>query len=112
MINICLHDMKNLVGNCDVACFVGVSVGRPVWDPKMDPKSVQKRSQIGSKTVLEGFWMKIAFRSVKKRWRDPAGELRPSTNRRILDLLGEGNREGADGFARLITLVQGQGVAG
>ena len=71
----------------------------------------QNRYKIDPETVLEGPWMRISFRSSTKKKRGPSRELWGSTNKRISQLLGEGNREGANGFTRLTSLGQAKGSA-
>ena len=45
--------MKILVASNDVSCLVDILKERPILTPKLDPKSVQKWSQVGSKTVFK-----------------------------------------------------------
>ena len=83
-----------------VCLLFGVLFGlvfRSLDGPKMDPKSAQKRFQIESKKAMAGLSA------------GAAPELRGITNKRILDLLREGNREGANGFTRLTSLGQAKG---
>ena len=53
--------MKILVASNDVSCLVDILKEKPILTPKLDPKSVQKWSQVGSKTVFEGSLKKIKF---------------------------------------------------
>ena len=71
----------------------------------------QNRYKIDPKTVLEGPWMRISFRSSKKTRRGSSGQLRLPSKLGVLEPLGEGNREGANGFTRLTSLGQAKGSA-
>ena len=48
-----------------------------IFDQFLDQFWTQKRSKIGSGAVSEGLWMRIAFRSSKKRGRSPSVESYP-----------------------------------
>ena len=83
----------------------------PILGPKMIAKSVPKCSKIGPETALKGDSDSKLKKEGAKSVEGLAPELRQSTNWRVLGPLGEGERDGADGFTRLTTLSKDKGSA-
>ena len=94
-------------GHVDAQCHL-----EPILGPKMVAKWVPKCSKIGPETASKGDSISKLKKEGAKSVDGAAGELRPSTNWRVLGPLGEGNREGADCHHTPDDLVQRQGVGG
>lgn len=72
--------------------------------PRIGAKTVPNRVQNTFGRVLNEDRISILKKEMAGSIGRAAPRIRVSTNRRILDLRGEGNREGADGFNRLTSL--------